>query len=86
MYDELKETGICFLRNQIDYDLIKDLRKAVSLSFIKHREIQLELNKEISSEGVALNVLEDDLSYIRLLEELMQLGHPKLLLKQKRPI
>ena len=74
MYDELKETGICFLRNKIDYDLIKDLRKAVSLSFIKHREIQLELNNEISSEGVALNVLEDDLSYIRLLEKLMQLG------------
>ena len=74
MYEELKETGICFLRNKIDYDLIKDLRNAVSISFIKHREIQMELNNEISTDGVALNVLNDDLSYIRLLEKLMELG------------
>jgi ectoine hydroxylase-related dioxygenase (phytanoyl-CoA dioxygenase family) len=73
MYEELKQTGICFLRNKIVYDLIIDLRNAVSISFVKHRKIQVELNNEISSDGVALNVLNDDLSYIRLLEELMNL-------------
>lgn len=71
---ELKEIGICFLRKQIDDDLINDLRFAVDVSFIKHREIQLKLNNEINSDGVALNVLNDDLSYIKLLEKLMELS------------
>lgn len=74
MYEELKETGICFLRKAIDDNLIEDLRNAVSISFAKHRDIQLALNNEISSEGVALNVLSDDVAYVRLLEKLFELG------------
>jgi ectoine hydroxylase-related dioxygenase (phytanoyl-CoA dioxygenase family) len=74
MYDELKETGICFLRKAIDDDLIEDLRNAVSISFIKHRDIQRALNNEISSEGVALNILSDDVAYVRLLEKLIESG------------
>jgi ectoine hydroxylase-related dioxygenase (phytanoyl-CoA dioxygenase family) len=74
MYEELKETGICFLRNKIDDELIEDLRHAVSVSFIKHRDIQIALNNEINSEGVALNVLNDDFAYIKLLEKLLELG------------
>lgn len=74
MLDELKETGICFLRKQIDDDLINDLREAVNVSFIKHRNIQIALNNEINSEGVALNVLNDDVAYLRLLEKLIELG------------
>jgi hypothetical protein len=72
MLDELKETGICFLRKQIDDDLINDLREAVNVSFIKHRNIQIALNNEINSEGVALNVLNDDVAYLRLLEKLIE--------------
>jgi hypothetical protein len=34
MYEELKQTGICFLRNKIEYDLIKDLRKKAEMCFI----------------------------------------------------
>ena len=60
MFEELKETGICFLRNQIDDELIEDLRNAVSISFVKHRQIQVELNNEINSDGIALNVFNDD--------------------------
>lgn len=74
MYKELQETGICFLRKAIDDDLIEGLRNAVSISFAKHRNIQLELNNEISSEGVALNVLKDDIAYFRLLEKLIESG------------
>lgn len=74
MYNELKETGICFLRKQIDDDLIEDLRNAVEVSFVKHRDIQRLLNNEIDSDGVALNVLNDDFAYIKLLEKIMQLG------------
>ena len=77
MYRELKETGICFLRNQIEYDLIKELRNAVSISFVKHRNIQRELNNEISSDGVALNVLNDNFAYIKLLQELIKSGFIK---------
>jgi ectoine hydroxylase-related dioxygenase (phytanoyl-CoA dioxygenase family) len=74
MYQELKEKGICFLRNQIDQDLIEDLRNAVSISFVKHRDIQIALNNEINSEGIALNVFNDDFAYIKLLEKLLELG------------
>jgi len=74
MYKELQETGICFLRKQIDNDLIDDLRKAVEVSFVKHRDIQISLNNEINSDGVALNVLNDDFAYIKLLEKLLELG------------
>ena len=74
MYKELQETGICFLRKQIDNDLIDDLRKAVEVSFVKHRNIQISLNNEINSDGVALNVLNDDFAYIKLLEKLLELG------------
>lgn len=74
MYEELKETGICFLRKQIGDDLIDDLRNAVSRSFIHHRNIQVALNNEIDSAGVALNVLNDDFAYIKLLEKLIELG------------
>jgi ectoine hydroxylase-related dioxygenase (phytanoyl-CoA dioxygenase family) len=74
MYEELKETGICFLRNQIDDELIKDLKNAVGISFEKHRDIQVKLNNEINSDGVALNVLNDDFAYIKLLEKLLELG------------
>ena len=55
MYQELKETGICFLRNQIDEDLIEDLRNGDSVSFVKQRDIQIALNNEIKSAGVAWN-------------------------------
>jgi hypothetical protein len=74
MHEELKETGICFLRKQIDDNLIEELRNAVSISFVKHRDIQLMLNNEINSDGVALNVFNDDFAYIKLLEKLMKLG------------
>jgi ectoine hydroxylase-related dioxygenase (phytanoyl-CoA dioxygenase family) len=74
MYNELKETGICFLRNQIDDSLIEDLRNAVGVSFLKHRNIQIALNNEIDSDGVALNVFNDDFAYVKLLEKLMELG------------
>jgi ectoine hydroxylase-related dioxygenase (phytanoyl-CoA dioxygenase family) len=74
MYNELKETGICFLRNQIDDELIENLRNAVDTSFVKHRNIQVSLNNEINSEGVALNVLNDDFAYIKLLGKLLELG------------
>jgi ectoine hydroxylase-related dioxygenase (phytanoyl-CoA dioxygenase family) len=74
MYEELKETGICFLRNQINDDLIEDLRNAVNISFAKHRKIQVELNNEINSDGVALNVFNDDFAYVKLLEKLIELG------------
>ena len=74
MYQELKETGICFLRNQIDDALIEELINAVSVSFVKHRDIQIMLNNEISSDGVALNVFNDDFAYIKLLEKLMKSG------------
>jgi len=74
MYKELQETGICFLRKQIDNDLIDDLRNAVEVSFVKHRNIQISLNNEINSDGVALNVLNDDFAYIKLLEKLLELG------------
>jgi ectoine hydroxylase-related dioxygenase (phytanoyl-CoA dioxygenase family) len=74
MYKELQETGICFLRNQINDELIEDLRNAVSVSFYKHRNIQIALNNEIASDGVALNVFNDDLAYIKLLEKLIELG------------
>ena len=74
MYKELKETGICFLRNQIDDSLIEELRNAVSVSFVKHRDIQISLNNEINSDGGALNVLNDNFAYIKLLEKLIELG------------
>jgi ectoine hydroxylase-related dioxygenase (phytanoyl-CoA dioxygenase family) len=74
MYQELKETGICFLRNQIDDELIEKLRFAVTVSFLKHRDIQVALNNEINSDGVALNVFNDDFAYIKLLEKLLELG------------
>ena len=74
MYKELKKTGICFLRNQIDEGLIEELRNAVEISFVKHRGIQVSLNNEINSDGVALNVFNDDFAYIKLLEKLMELG------------
>ena len=74
MYQELKETGICFLRNQINDALIEELINAVSVSFVKHRDIQIMLNNEISSDGVALNVFNDDFAYIKLLEKLMKSG------------
>lgn len=74
MYEELKETGIFFLRKQIDDNLIEELRNAVTISFVKHRDIQLMLNNEINSDGVALNVFNDDFAYIKLLEKLMELG------------
>jgi ectoine hydroxylase-related dioxygenase (phytanoyl-CoA dioxygenase family) len=74
MYKELKEIGICFLRNQIEENLIEDLRNAVDVSFVKHRDIQIALNNEINSEGIALNVFNDDFAYIKLLEKLLELG------------
>jgi ectoine hydroxylase-related dioxygenase (phytanoyl-CoA dioxygenase family) len=74
MYQELKETGICFLRNQIDDSLIEELRNAVDISFVKHRNIQIALNNEIASDGVALNVFNDDFAYNKLLEKLFELG------------
>jgi ectoine hydroxylase-related dioxygenase (phytanoyl-CoA dioxygenase family) len=74
MYQELKETGICFLRNQIDNDLVNDLIRAVDVSFVKHRDIQVLLKNEIDSDGVALNVLNDDIAYIKLLEKIINLG------------
>lgn len=74
MYKELQETGICFLRNQIDDTLIEELRNAVDVSFVKHRDIQISLNNEINSDGVALNVFNDDFAYIKLLEKLLELG------------
>jgi ectoine hydroxylase-related dioxygenase (phytanoyl-CoA dioxygenase family) len=74
MYKELQETGICFLINQIDDTLIEELRNAVDVSFFKHRDIQISLNNEINSDGVALNVFNDDFAYIKLLEKLLELG------------
>jgi len=74
MYKELKEIGICFLRNQIEENLIEDLRNAVDVSFVKHRDIQIALNNEINSDGIALNVFNDDFAYIKLLEKLLELG------------
>lgn len=74
MFKELQETGICFLRNQIDGFLIEELRNAVSISFAKHRDIQISLNNEINSDGVALNVFNDDFAYVKLLEKLLELG------------
>jgi ectoine hydroxylase-related dioxygenase (phytanoyl-CoA dioxygenase family) len=74
MYYELQETGICFLRNQIDNKLINNLRNSVKISFVKHRAIQIRLGNEINSDGVALNVLNDDKYYVKLLEKFIELG------------
>lgn len=74
MFDELKTTGITFLRNQVYEKLIKSLHSALDDSFELHRKIQQQQDNEIDTSGVALNVLPESSSYVLLLQMLIDDG------------
>jgi ectoine hydroxylase-related dioxygenase (phytanoyl-CoA dioxygenase family) len=74
IYKELEETGISFIRDQINQNLINKLKESLDLSLKKHRDIQIKNNSDVECEGVALNLIGDDVIYLNLLEELIKLG------------
>ena len=69
-FTELKETGVTIYRNIIEETLIEDLKKAMDISFAKHKHIQQKLGNEIIVPGVALNSLFDHDSYFVLLNDI----------------
>ena len=74
IYKELEETGISYIRGKIKQVLINKLKQSLELSLKKHRDIQIKNKNEIECEGVALNLIGDDVIYLSLLEELIKLG------------
>tara|TARA_R110002020_G_scaffold138469_7_gene308585 strand:- start:44947 stop:45729 length:783 start_codon:yes stop_codon:yes gene_type:complete len=74
LYDELNNVGISFLRGGIDESLINELCESLNNSITKHRGIQIKNNNDIDIGGVALNVVGDSPTYIKLLERLISLG------------
>ena len=74
LYSELNEVGISFLRGGMNMSLIDELGKSLDNSIIKHREIQIKNNNDIDTGGVALNIIGDDPIYLKLLENLIELG------------
>jgi len=71
---ELHEKGFCILENKINDNWIQKLKESLDKSFEIHKQVQIKHNSEIDSEGVALNVLADDDTYIKFLSELIRVG------------
>jgi ectoine hydroxylase-related dioxygenase (phytanoyl-CoA dioxygenase family) len=69
-YKKLEEQGYFIMPNQVSKDLINKLKQSLDYSFKKHNKIQKRKGNEIDIEGVALNVLDDSLTYVNLLQEL----------------
>jgi ectoine hydroxylase-related dioxygenase (phytanoyl-CoA dioxygenase family) len=71
---QLKTYGYTILKSSIDLDLIKNLEVAVDNSISKHNLIKsLKFNRKFD-DGVASNVLLDDLIYIDLLKYIHSIG------------
>lgn len=67
---ELKEQGYTIIKNLIQDEWLDILRNALDIAFTEHRNIQLNNNNDIQTNGVALHVLLSNPVFIDFLEEL----------------
>lgn len=71
---ELKNNGYVILKQKISKELLTRLQCAADRAFIQHKEIQLQNNSDIKSDGVALHALISDGIFIELLQHLHTTG------------
>jgi hypothetical protein len=71
---ELKNQGFIILRNRINDLQLNLLSKAIDEAFIKHKQVQVENNSDIKTDGVALHALVNDDAFIDLLDGLIKDG------------
>jgi ectoine hydroxylase-related dioxygenase (phytanoyl-CoA dioxygenase family) len=71
---QLKNDGYCIISNSVDIHWRKLLIEALEKAFIKHRQIQINNDNDIMTEGVALHVILNDSIFISFLEDLIDSG------------
>lgn len=70
--DDLKFKGYTILRNVVDENEIIELKKCSIEAFLKHKQIQIDNNSDIITDGVALHVILNDNYFIEFLEKLLK--------------
>lgn len=70
--DDLKFKGYTILRNVVDENEIIKLKKCSIEAFLKHKQIQIDNNSDIITDGVALHVILNDNYFIEFLEKLLK--------------
>lgn len=70
--DDLKLKGYTILRNVVDENEIIKLKKCSIEAFLKHKQIQIDNNSDIITDGVALHVILNDNYFIEFLEKLLK--------------
>ena len=69
----LQNEGYCILKNQISPEWIGDLKIGVEKAFVEHRQIQLQNDNDITTDGVALHAILSDPIFISFLYELRRI-------------
>lgn len=71
---QLKNSGYVILKQRVSGEFLTALQCAADKAFTQHKQIQLENNSDIKSDGVALHALVSDTTFVELLQELINTG------------
>ena len=71
---DLEEQGFCILRGAVTPSWLESLTRSMDKAVVEHRALQIKNNSDIDIEGVALNVILSDDTFVDFLGELVSLG------------